>query len=223
MNTPLDYSLYLVTDPALGGGRDNVAEIATAAVRGGATVVQLRDKELEDGDFLAHARQLREALGDTPLFLNDHFDAARELGLHLHLGQGDLDYIAARTVLPDTQLIGLTIENDQQLETIIQRCRDIGVRLPDVVGLGPVRETTTKLDAPPALGMSGVARTAAIARKAGIASVAIGGINPDMVAELAAMELDGICVVSAIMAAKNPEQAARELHQTFITNREARP
>lgn len=223
MTTPVDYSLYLVTDPDLGGGRDKVTEITTAAIRGGATVVQLRDKELEDADFLAHARELQQALGDTPLFLNDHFEAARTLGLHLHLGQGDLDYIAARTLLPENQLIGLTIENDEQLETIIHRCRDMDVRLPDVVGLGPVNETATKRDAPIALGMAGVARAAITARKAGIASVAIGGITQDMVAELAAMELDGICVVSAIMAADDPEQAARALRQTFTANREARP
>ena len=88
----IDWTLYLITDPELAGGRDKVIPIVQEAVRGGATVVQLRDKEASDEEVEATARDLLEVLGDVPLFINDRVEVAAKVGCHLHIGQ-DLSLI----------------------------------------------------------------------------------------------------------------------------------
>lgn len=218
-----NFTLYLVTDPALGGSREAVAEIVRSAIAGGATTVQLRDKELDDAAFLEHARELKsvtDAAG-VDLFVNDRLAVATELGIHLHIGQTDIPYLQARQVLPDQLMVGLSIENLNQLEDVIEQSKAAGVRLPDVIGIGPVQATATKPDHAAVLGVSGVAEIAARAREVGIASVAIGGVNPADVAKLAATDIDGICVVSAVMAAADPQAAALELRQAWDTARAA--
>ena len=89
--SPVGWSLYLVTDPVLGGGPDRVVDIATRAVAGGATVVQLRDKHATDAEVEATAVALLDAV-DVPVFLNDRVEAARRLGCHLHIGQTDIPF-----------------------------------------------------------------------------------------------------------------------------------
>ncbi|QGU07352.1 Hydroxymethylpyrimidine/phosphomethylpyrimidine kinase [Corynebacterium occultum] len=213
----IDYSLYLVTDPQLGGGPGKVADIVERAIAGGVSVVQLRDKEATAAEFLERALELKavtDAQG-VPLFVNDRVEVAVELGLHLHIGQGDMSYPEARRLLPEPLKLGLTIENGQQLEECIRQCREQGVRLPDVVGLGPVLDTPTKPNAPAAVGVEGVAELAPIAAAQGMASVAIGGVGAHNAIELAATATDGLCVVSAVMAVENPRAAAAELRATW--------
>lgn len=215
MNT--DFSLYLVTDPELGGGAAAVPGIVSQAVSGGVTVVQLRDKDASEVLFHARAVELLEVCTthDVPLFLNDRIGVAVELGCHLHIGQGDTTYVQARRALPDHLMVGLTIENMDQLHRVIAECDAAGVRLPDVVGLGPVRDTATKPDAPAACGVAGVAAIATVAKQHGMASVAIGGVDKSNAAELARTDIDGLCVVSEIMAAADPAAAAEELTALF--------
>ncbi|MGP6173256.1 bifunctional hydroxymethylpyrimidine kinase/phosphomethylpyrimidine kinase [Corynebacterium sp. A21] len=217
----IDYSIYLVTDPLLGGGPEKVTGIVERALAGGVSVVQLRDKDASHEEFLARARELKtitDAHG-VPLFINDRVDIAIELGLHLHIGQGDMAYIDARRALPEHLLLGLTIENRQQLADCITECTTTGVKVPDVVGLGPVRATETKPDAPAAVGIAGIAELAPIAAEHGMASVAIGGVGQHNAAELARTATDGLCVVSAIIAAADPAAAAADLKQTWEQHR----
>ncbi|BAC18401.1 phosphomethylpyrimidine kinase [Corynebacterium efficiens YS-314] len=216
-----DFSLYLVTDPHLGGGPERVAGIVEDAINGGVTVVQLRDKDADEQTFREHAMELKrvcDRLG-VPLFLNDRFAVAAELSCHVHIGQGDLPYVQARRQLPGHLMIGLTIETMDQLETVIADCTRAGIALPDVVGLGPVQATDTKPDAPQAVGVDGVAAMAKVARAHGIASVAIGGVGLANAADLARTGVDGLCVVSAIMAAPSPAEAARELLDVWEAGR----
>ncbi len=216
-----DFSLYLVTDPHLGGGPERVAGIVEQAIDGGVTVVQLRDKDADEQTFRERAveiKQVCDRLG-VPLFLNDRFAIAQELGCHVHIGQGDLPYVQARQQLPAHLMIGLTIENMDQLEAVIADCAQGDIALPDVVGLGPVQATDTKPDAPQAVGVEGVAAMAEVARAHGIASVAIGGVGLHNAADLARAGVDGLCVVSAIMAAPSPAEAARELLDVWETGR----
>lgn len=220
-----DFSLYLVTDPHLGGGPGQVADIVERAITGGVTVVQLRDKDADEQTFRERATELKQVcdrLG-VPLFLNDRFTIAQELGCHVHIGQGDLPYVQARQQLPGHLMIGLTIENMDQLEAVITDCDRAGVALPDVVGLGPVQATDTKPDAPQAVGVEGVAGMATVARAHGIASVAIGGVSRANAADLARTGVDGVCVVSAIMAAPSPAEAARELLGVWEAGRHVPP
>lgn len=221
-----DFNLYLVTDPELGGGPDKVAGIVNQAIAGGVTVVQLRDKHASEEVFHTRASDLLEvcAAQGVPLFLNDRFDIALELGCHLHIGQGDMAYVEARRQLPDHLMVGLTIENMEQLEAVIAQCAQAGVALPDVVGLGPVLDTATKPNAPAALGVAGVAKIAAVARQHGMASVAIGGVGMSNAVALARTDVDGLCVVSGIMAAADPQRAAGDLAMLFNTAKQpARP
>lgn len=218
----IDYSLYLVTDPRLGGGPEKVTRIVEHAIAGGVGVVQLRDKDASQEEFRARARELK-ALTDAqgvPLFINDRVDIALELGLHLHIGQGDMAYVDARRALPEHLLLGLTIENRQQLEDCVAECAIAGVKVPDVVGLGPVQSTATKPDAPIAVGVAGIAELAPIAAAHGMASVAIGGVGRHNAAELALTGTDGLCVVSAIIAAEDPAAAAADLKHAWENYRD---
>ncbi|AHW64249.1 thiamine phosphate synthase [Corynebacterium glyciniphilum] len=211
----VDWGLYLVTDPVLGGGRDAVADIVAKALHGGVSVVQLRDKTLDDDAFTTRAVELADILAGTgvPLFINDRIDIAGRLGLHLHIGQDDIDFRTARAMLPDDLMIGLSVDNHAQIREIERLMRD-GVRPPDVLGLGPVELTDTKTDTGRALGVTGpgsVHELAAHARELDIPSVAIGHVNAANAAALGRTAVAGICVVSAIMSAADPTAATREL------------
>lgn len=212
-----DVNLYLVTDPEIGGGRDAVPHIVAEAIRCGVDTVQLRDKDLPEADFLDRARTLREITGraGVDLFVNDRLSVAAALGLHLHIGQSDTPYVTARRQLPEGLMIGLSIDSDAQLETVIDQAREAGVALPDVIGVGPVHPTRTKPDHSSPLGVSGVERIAARAREVGISSVAIGGVTTTDIEKLAATDVAGVCVVSAIMAAADPRAAAAELRDAW--------
>ena len=210
-----DWRLYLVTDPHLGGGRDAVPGIVAEAVRGGVGVVQVRDKECDDDEFAAHAaaiaaaadRAASEVGRRVPVFVNDRLEVARELGLHLHIGQRDEPLARARAALPGELMLGLSIESDVQL---VEALADPAVA-PDVIGVSPVWSTATKTDTAPALGVQGADRIARVAADAAVRSVGIGGVGPTNVADLATTALDGVCVVSAIMAAPDPRAAAADL------------
>ena len=172
-----DWTLYLVTDPDLAGGPDNVPHIVSQAISGGVSVVQLRDKRATRGEIRQHAQALCEVTGNIPLFINDYVDIAAELGLHAHIGQSDTRYVEARKLLPDHLMLGLSIETHEQLITVIADAQEAGVRLPDVIGIGPVRATSTKPDHAAPLGVEGVAAIARTAVCYGIATVAIGGVD----------------------------------------------
>lgn len=217
----MDWRLYLVTDPHLGGGRDAVPGIVREAVLGGVGVVQVRDKESDDDEFAEHAAAVAEAAfraasevgRRVPVFVNDRLDVARELGLHLHIGQSDMPLARARAALPDQLMLGLSIESDAQL---VEALADPEVA-PDVIGVSPVWSTATKTDTAPALGVRAadrIARTAHAhgpAGAGGVRAVGIGGVGPGTIAELAATALDGACVVSALMTAADPQAAAADL------------
>ena len=216
---PLDWSLYLVTDPGFLPAEDLPAHVLKA-VDGGVSVVQLRDKQASDQDLESQARTLQQALaGRVPLFINDRVDLALKLGLHLHIGQDDMPYLEARRLLPEDQMIGLSIENRGQLESCIEACRSAGERLPDVFGLGPLYDTPTKADAAPALGLAGIGELAQLASSVGVPSLAIGGIKVSSAASLAGSGVAGICLVSALMGSSDPSETARRLRALFERER----
>ena len=205
----IDWTLYLVTDPHLAGRRDNVVGIVQEAIRGGVTVVQLRDKEASDEQIESTARELLAVLGDVPLFINDRVEVAAKLGCHLHIGQDDMTFRVARDKLGDDQLIGLSVGSQEELEAIADDAR------PDIIGIGPVHSTDTKKDAPAGMGPDAAKALAHAARRRGISSVAIGGIKTHNAHELAGDDFSGICVVSDIMAAQDPAAAAAQLKEAF--------
>lgn len=205
----IDWTLYLITDPELAGGRDKVVPIVQEAVRGGATVVQLRDKEASDEEVEATARELMKVLGGVPLFINDRVEVAAKVGCHLHIGQNDMDLHQARELLGPDKLIGLSVGTREELDAIDPQ------EAPDVIGIGPVHSTATKKNAPAGIGAEAARRLATAARERGIESVAIGGIKAHNAHELSASDFAGICVVSDIMAADDPAAAAHNLQEAY--------
>lgn len=217
----VDWSLYLVTDPVLGGGPDRVPGIVGTAIDGGVSVVQLRDKTADEASFTARAADLRDSLADrgVPLFVNDRVRTAVDLGLNLHIGQGDMPYRTARDLLPESSLIGLSVETPAQLAALAGDIAD-GVRPPDVLGIGPVRRTATKPDATAPLGVGGFAALAAGAARLGVPAVAIGAVRQDNAADLVRAGAAGICTVSAVMAAADPRAAAHDLRTLVESTRQ---
>lgn len=218
-----DFRLYHVTDSALSGGLDAVPSVAAAAVRGGAGVLQLRDKDATDADISELVRACRTALvaelgRETaerfPLFVNDRLAVAAELGCHLHLGQDDVPVGEARAALGEQLMIGLSAS------TVEQTREALAEGAADVLGIGPIVATGTKPDAAAPLGLEGLDACLAAWPRDGRegrggplapAAVAIGGIGPGNAADIAATGVDGICVVSAIATAEQPDTAAAAL------------
>lgn len=178
--------------------------LVLAALRGGATAVQLRDKAASDAAMVAQAQRLLphcRAAG-VALVINDRLSVALASGADgLHIGQGDGDPQIARAALGPDRILGLSIETEAQLAAIPAGCIDY-------IGAGPIRATATKPDAAAPLGMDGLAR---IAARSPVPTVAIGGIGLADVAALRAAGCAGMAVVSAISAATNPQSATRAL------------
>lgn len=197
----LDLSLYLVTDPRL-CARYGLVETVVAAVRGGATIVQLRDKQASDGELIDQARQLKAALAGSgvPLIINDRLTVAIESGADgLHLGQGDGDVVAARTAMGEQAILGLSVQNHAQLARLDPAPLDY-------LGLGPVFATSTKHDHAQPLGFDGLA---ALVAASPLPAVAIGGLEAQHVDKIRAAGAKGPAVVSAICGQADPEAAAR--------------
>ena len=197
------YELCLVTDRALAGGRA-VADVVAAAVKGGVTMVQLREKTATTRAFVEQARALQRLLAplQVPLLINDRIDvalAARADGAHV--GQRDMPIALARQLLGPKAIIGLSITARGELD-------GEGVALADYLGVGPIFAQATKLDATPPLGLDGLAEIRCATRKP---IVAIGGMAAANAATVRAAGADGIAVVSAIMGAADPMAAAAAL------------
>lgn len=203
----IDWSLYLVADAGYAEGRDLPA-LVEAAVRGGATVVQLRAKDLPARAFAALAGETARRLAPTgvPLLVNDRVDIALACGAAgVHLGQDDLRVPDARRILGPGAVIGVSVNTPEE-------ARRAAAEGADYVGAGPAFATSTK-DTPLAvLGPDGVAR---IKRAAGVPVVAIGGITAANAASLAAAGADGVAVVSAVLGSPDPERAAADLARAF--------
>ncbi|HLP00463.1 MAG TPA: thiamine phosphate synthase [Opitutaceae bacterium] len=205
-----DLSLYLVTDPEM-TARRGLIETVRAAVAGGVTIVQLRDKAASARALAETGRALLALLQPlgVPLLVNDRIDVAHAIGADgVHIGQDDLPPPAARAVLGPRAIIGLSVTNADQLATV-----DASV---DYVGLGPLFPTGTKTDAAPALGE---AEFSAIRRRLACPVVAIGGINLGNLARTIAAGADGVALVSAICAAPDPRAAAQELRTALAAAR----
>jgi thiamine-phosphate pyrophosphorylase len=199
----LDLSLYLVTDQGLSKGRSHEF-IVQEAIKGGVTIVQLREKDICSRDFYDLAKSLMSILKplNIPLIINDRLDIALAVNADgLHIGQSDLPYHIARELLGKDKIIGLSVETIEQAREA--NCLDV-----DYIGLSPVFSTNTKLDINIPLGLSGIKEIASFTKHK---TVAIGGINCSNAGDIIANGADGIAVVSAIVSHENPQKAASEL------------
>ena len=210
-----DYSLYLVTDRTLSLGRSTV-EVVRAAIRGGVSCVQLREKGCSTREFMDEARLLKTLLAGTgvPLFINDRLDVALAVGADgVHLGQNDLAIADARRLVGNRMIIGISAES--VADAI--RAEAEGA---DYIGASPVFTTPTKTDTAPPLGLDGLR---AIRRAVQLPLVAIGGINADNAAAVLRAGADGLAVVSAIVSAPCPRTAAAGLRQRIQSTHNEEP
>jgi thiamine-phosphate pyrophosphorylase len=211
---PIDYSLYLVTDAELAGGRSH-PQIVTAAIRGGITVVQYREKNASTRRMVAEALELRQLCRsyNVPFIINDRLDVALAVDADgVHLGQDDMPAALARQLIGPGKILGVSVENVSQA----RRAMEDGA---DYVGASPIFATPTKPDAPSPMGIAGLQE---LARVCTLPIVAIGGLNASNAAAVLRAGATGLAVVSAIVSADDVERAARELKQ-IITEGTRRP
>jgi thiamine-phosphate pyrophosphorylase len=200
---PIDYSLYLVTDRGLSGGRPTLA-IVRAAVAGGVSCVQLREKSCSTAEFIAEAAAIGDFLKScgVPLIINDRVDVAMAVGADgVHLGQKDMPLAMARAIVGRRMRIGISAESEQDALAAVRGGADY-------VSASPIFPTPTKSDTAPALGLEGLR---AIRRRVEVPLIAIGGLHRGNAGEVIRSGADGVAVVSAIAAAADPAQAAREI------------
>jgi thiamine-phosphate pyrophosphorylase len=204
--------LYLLATSRL--CRRPVVETVRRAVAGGVDVVQVREKEIGDREFLFLAGRVGEAAREAgALFIvNDRIEAARDLGADgVHLGQEDRPPVEARRILGPGRLVGLSTHDLAQATA----AAELGA---DYVGVGPVFATQTKETGYAPLGAALAGR---IARSVALPAFAIGGVGAESLPALLEGGARRIAVSSAICGAADPEEAARELRRILDATPEA--
>ncbi|MGF1688301.1 thiamine phosphate synthase [Photobacterium japonica] len=196
------YRLYLVTDDQQ--DIDTLKMVVAEAVAGGVTMVQVREKHGDVRAFIERAQAVKAILQGTgvPLIINDRVDVALAVDADgLHLGQSDMPADIARQLIGEQKILGLSVENEQQLV-------DAEAMPVDYLGLSAIFATPTKTNIKKAWGIEGLTKAVA---QSSFPIVAIGGINETNLAAVIATEVDGVALVSAICHAPSPKQAASDL------------
>ena len=195
-------------------GRDS-RPLLDAAIRGGAGIVQLRDKDLSDEELVEAARPFREAAdaGGALFILNDRPDLVQPTAADgVHVGQDDVPVAEARAIVGEDALVGLSTHSEEQVH---EASAAESANRPDQLSVGPVWETPTK-EGRPATGL-GLIEFAA--RNATIPWFAIGGITPETAPQVAAVGARRAVVVRAVRDADDPEAAARAVYSAMAGER----
>lgn len=197
-----DLLLYAVTDRSW-LGEQTLCEQVEEALKGGATFVQLREKELDDDTFLAEAIEIQELCKryNVPFVINDNVEIARKMNADgVHVGQSDMEAGNVRALLGEDKILGVSAQTVEQ--AILAEARGA-----DYLGVGAVFHTGSKADADDVSHET----LKAICEAVSIPVVAIGGIGRHNVLELSGSGICGIAVISAIFAAKDIKGATAEL------------
>jgi thiamine-phosphate pyrophosphorylase len=199
------HGLYVIVDTEALKGRDH-AEVTRQVIRGGATIIQLRDKTMDRGRLLPIAQSMKQVCEENGalFFVNDYLDLALAMRADgLHVGQTDLPVAVVRKLVPLDMLVGCSVYNVEQAVKAIADGADyvaVGALFPTpskqsvVVGLDPLRRVRQAVSVP---------------------VVAIGGITLENAATVRAAGADSICVISAVLSAPSPEDDARKLLEGF--------
>ena len=201
----VDLRLYAILDPERTGGRP-LDRLADAAAAGGATLLQLRDKNAGTRSFVARARQVKAALaGRIPLIINDRIDVALAAEADgVHLGRDDMHPADARRLLGPEAIIGVTLKNNADLAVLDPALVDYGC-------IGGVFATASKNNPDPPVGLAGLTSLRARAATSGLPVGAIAGIDAGNAADVIAAGADGIAIISALFMAEDVTSAARQL------------
>ncbi len=202
----LDTTMYFITDSTF-CDEDEFLYRVEEACKGGATLVQLREKERTTREYLALAEKVHEITMryDIPLIIDDRVDVALAVNAEgVHVGQSDMPVRIARRLMGNDKIVGATAKTvPQAVEAYEQGA--------DYLGVGAIYPTTTKVKTV----LTSVDTLKEIVKAVPIKVNAIGGLNKDNIHILKGSGIDGICVVSAIMKADNPCKATRELMEAF--------
>lgn len=210
----LDLRLYALLDPEHASGR-KLDELARMVAEGGATLVQLRDKQRGTRTMIEDARAIKSALAayGVPLVINDRVDVALAAGADgVHVGQDDMPVEDVRRLVGRGGIVGFSIKNAAQAEAA-------PFDLLDYVGVGGVFPTSSKTNTDAPIGVTGLAHLAAAIRRRSprFAVCAIAGIDMSNAAATIEAGADGIAVISAISLKPDPMLAARELRAVVDT------
>jgi len=198
-------ALYLVTDPDLCASF-GLIETVKAAVAGGVSIVQLRDKNASTAQMIQHALALQPILAtnNVPLIINDDVEAAIACDADgIHVGQDDLDVVRVRHEIGRDKIVGLSVETAEAALIV-----DAGIV--DYIGISPIFATQTKIDHKPPVGFDGLID---IVASSPVPSVAVGGLNADHCKQVFAAGAAGIAVVSAICGKNDPFKATAAIRQ----------
>ncbi|EJN05156.1 thiamine phosphate synthase [Phyllobacterium sp. YR531] len=204
----VDYRLNAIVDFDAIGPDKALGELALAAVHGGATIIQYRDKNSPTRDMILRAREIHAAIKATgvPLLVNDRIDVALAAGVEgVHVGREDMAVADVRRLLGPNAIIGLTVKNELDAQAAIDG--DI-----DYACIGGLFETPTKENLEP-IGFEGFKRLAAIIRKVkpNLPVGAIAGIGLERTPLAIEAGADGVAVISAIFRQNDPQAAAKGL------------
>lgn len=195
-------TLYAVTDRTWLGQR-TMAEAVREAVLGGATMIQLREKQMDTESFLKEAIEVKavtDAFG-IPLIINDNIEVCQKSGAAgVHIGQSDTEAAKARAILGRDKIIGVTAKTPE----LAKLAEDAGA---DYIGCGAVFGSTTKTDT----SKISKEQLKSVCEAVRLPVVAIGGINENNAALLAGTKIAGIAVVSSVFAKKDIQAAARTM------------
>ncbi len=196
--------LYAVTD-RMWCGKQSLYEQVESALRGGASCVQLREKELSEEEFLKEAVEIKALCRKykVPFFINDNVDIAIKCGADgIHVGQEDMAAGEVRALVGENMIIGVSVHSVEEAVEAVKNGADC-------LGVGAMFSTSTKLDADvlPKQTLSDICNAV------DIPVVAIGGLNKNNISELSGTGVDGVALVSAIFAAEDIESECRELYK----------
>lgn len=211
MKPKVDYTLYLCTDRGLMRAR-SLEEAVELAIKGGCTVIQLREKEISSLEFYRIAKNIRaltRALR-VPLIINDRVDIALAVEADgVHLGQSDLPANVARSLIGKDKILGVSAGN-------LAEALSAQTAGADYIGIGALFPTGTKADAAEV----SMEELKNIRKHVRLPIVAIGGLSQTTVPRLKGAGVDGIAVISAILAQNDIARAAAELKKSFLKVRE---
>jgi thiamine-phosphate pyrophosphorylase len=199
----VDYSLYVITESSL--KREKLIEKVAQVVKGGASVIQLREKQLPSREFLARALELKKIIPPhIPFIINDRVDIALACNASgVHLGQSDLPLSSARKILGEDRIIGISTHT-------LKEAKEAEREGADYIAVGPVFATSTKQDTSPPLGVEIISR---IKEEIKIPLVAIGGITRDNLSQVLQTGVDGVAIVSAIFSREDVFEATETFHK----------
>jgi thiamine-phosphate pyrophosphorylase len=202
----IDYSLYLVTDSELMTSA-TVEEAVELAILGGVTIVQLREKKAASREFFETAKRVREitARYNIPLIINDRADIADAVNADgVHVGQSDLPADAVRKIIGAEKIIGVSASSLEEAKA----AQKLGA---DYLGIGAMYATNTKSNAQ----ITSLAELSRIRSEIALPLIVIGGINEKTIPNLSNSGIDGIALVSAIIAQKDITASARAIKEVF--------